>query len=465
MIGERETPMRVLFVAPYAPTRIRVRTFGFIRELARQHEVTVVALAHGSDRPAAADIEELRSLGVTILLVHEPRYAPPLRALRSVVRPAMVRPLQVEFAAAPLLRAAIEREISSGRYDVLHVEHIRGLGALPAAVSLPVVWDAVDCVSLLFEESARAATNPLLRLVSPLEAQRLRAYERRQLPRFERVLITSERDKQALLALRPHAGHPRDEAKNATVPTGSERIVVLPHGLDRSYFLPYHGPREQGEVIFSGKMSYHANIAGARLLAERVMPLIWRTHPEAHLTIAGAHPAASVRRLARDRRITVTGYVPDMRPLIASAQVSVSPLPYAVGIQNKILEAMALRTPVVASASAARGLDAVAGQDLLVGESAEELASAVCRVLEQPTLAEALADAGARYVDSHHDWSAIVDQLTATYERVCAVGAATRLTTVIGAATEAANGTKARTPAKPVGQRRFGLPGAHPVTP
>lgn len=406
-------------MTPYPPSRIRVRSFGFIRHLARAHTVTVLALARGDDVGSADDLAELRAMGVTVTLVAEPRYDPLLRTLRSAVLPGpLAQPLQVAFAAAPRLRAAIAREVREGDYDVLHVEHVRGLGALPSQVPIPVVWDAVDCVSMLFAEGARVSTSPMLRLIGPLEARRLRAYERAEVSRDRHVLVTSERDKQALLALVRPRGESGTRVRGLTDEAFKridEQIVVLPHGLDRSYFQPHRGPRQPREVIFSGKMSYHANVAGAQMLVARILPLIWREHPDVHLTIAGADPPADVRHLARDPRISVTGYVSDLRPLISAAQVSVSPLPYAVGIQNKVLEALALGTPVVASTSAAQGLQTVAGQDLLVCETAEDFAAAVCRVLTEPRLARSLVDHGLRYVATYHDWDTITDHLASVY--------------------------------------------------
>jgi glycosyltransferase involved in cell wall biosynthesis len=164
-------------------------------------------------------------------------------------------------------------------------------------------------------------------------------------------------------------------------------------------------------------MDYHANVAGALTLARAILPLVWERDPSVRLTIAGGRPPAAVRRLARDRRVTVSGYTADLRPLIGAAQIAVSPLPYAVGIQNKILEAMALGTPVVASSTAAAGLHAVPGRDLLVAETPDEFAGAVLRLLDDAQLRQALAERGLRYIATHHDWPTVIGQLTSVYER------------------------------------------------
>jgi glycosyltransferase involved in cell wall biosynthesis len=195
-------------------------------------------------------------------------------------------------------------------------------------------------------------------------------------------------------------------------------ITVIPNGIDQHYFQPYTGVRQSMTLVFSGKMSYHANVAGALALAECILPLIWRRQPDVRLVIAGADPPQTIRRLARDRRIIVTGYVPDIRPHIAQAHIAVSPLPYAVGIQNKILEAMALGTPVIASSSAAVGLQTVAGHDLLVADTPEAFAAATLQLLGDQGLWNRLAENAIHYIRVHHDWEEIMGRLIAVYDRL-----------------------------------------------
>ena len=151
------------------------------------------------------------------------------------------------------------------------------------------------------------------------------------------------------------------------------------------------------------------------------MPLIWRSRPQARLAIAGSNPPRAVRQLARDGRITVTGYVRDLNALVGAATVAVSPLPYAVGIQNKVLEAMASGTPVVASVAAAGGLRTTPGRDLLVAGTSEEFADAVLRLLDDPETWNSVAERGAAYVAERHNWEAITEQLTGVYERALSI--------------------------------------------
>lgn len=392
--------MRVLFVTPYPVSRIRIRSYGFVSQLARQHELRVLALCAGEKDQA--DMQDLRRQGIAITGIQEKRTRKILRCLGALGRST---PLQVAYDAAPALRAAISEQLAASRFDLVHVEFIRALGALPATLPLPVVWDAVDCISQLYEQGAQAGATPLLRLLGSREAQRARAFERVQLQRFRQILVTSTRDRQALLALATSDGQTLAE------------ISVLPHGVDQEYFSVHTGPRAAETLVFSGKMSFHANVAGALTLVQQILPRIWQQRPAVRLLIAGSNPPQVVRHLARDPRIQVTGSVPDLRPYLRQAQVAVSPLPYAVGIQNKILEAMASGTPVVASPSAGAGLEAVPGRDLLLAADPAAFAEAVLRVLEDRALWSTLAEHGLAYIARHHNWQDIISQLTAVYER------------------------------------------------
>jgi glycosyltransferase involved in cell wall biosynthesis len=162
-------------------------------------------------------------------------------------------------------------------------------------------------------------------------------------------------------------------------------------------------------------MSYHANVAAALYLVEHILPRIWRKRPSVRLVLAGCDPPRILRRLARNPRIELTGYVADLRPYIAQAQVAVCPLPYAVGIQNKVLEALALGTPVVASPCAIAGLQTVPGRDLLVADHPDTFASAVLHLLGCQPLRQRLVTCGLDYVATNHNWESLIQKLTAVY--------------------------------------------------
>jgi glycosyltransferase involved in cell wall biosynthesis len=189
--------------------------------------------------------------------------------------------------------------------------------------------------------------------------------------------------------------------------------------VDLDYFQPQaeRAKSEPPTVVFTGKMSYHANVAAVLYFAKEVLPLIWAEEPYVRFLVVGKGPPETVRQLATDRRIDVTGYVEDLRPYLAQATVAVCPALYAVGIQNKVLEAMAMATPVVSTPAGCAVLAAKDGREILEAEGAEDLAAAVLSVVSDSALAERLSTAGRRYVESHHSWRAKAQRLVNVYEK------------------------------------------------
>ncbi|MER3457432.1 MAG: glycosyl transferase family 1 [Chloroflexota bacterium] len=394
--------MRILFISPYIPTPIRTRPYNLIRALARRgHAITLLALQAPGD-PAAPPEEIIRACQrwATVPL---PRGRVLWNTLWAIPQDL---PLQAAYSCSPqmvgLIRQAL-KAVTSSSFDVVHIEHLRGalLGAVVQGV--PKVYDAVDCISLLFERAWRQAPSWRHRLMAGIDLTRTRRFEGRIVAAMDAVLVSSPEDRAALARLC---------SADATA-----RIAVLPNGVDLDYFRP--ADRDEVEcsgVAFSGKMSYHANIAAALDLAQTIMPLVWEAYPETTLTIAGKDPPREVRGLGHDPRICVTGTVPDLRPILSRAAVVACPLRYGAGIQNKVLEAMALGRPVVASAQAAVALNAVPGRDLLMGRDLSEVAQHVIRLLGDPGLRREIGQAGRRYVEAHHDWDDIAGRLEGFYQ-------------------------------------------------
>lgn len=389
-----DAPLRVLFVAPYVPSPIRVRPYQLLRQLvAHGHSVTLVCPVQGAEEAAA--LAELRATCESVAVPHS-RSASVRAYLRALPGPL---PLQAAHCLTPALVAATRELLAAGRFDVVHIEHLRGAEvALAAAAGLPaappLVLDAVDSISLLFERALRRSPAPATRAMALLDLARTRRYEAGYGRRFAQVVITSPEDRWALQTLRAQLGEP----------AGSP-VTVVPNGVDSDYFRPGEGERDPETVLFSGKMSYHANEAAALYLLREVMPLVWRHRPSARVVIAGASPGARLRTFASDPRVQVTGYVPDLRPYLGRATVAAAPITYGVGVQNKVLEALASAAPVVAARQATVALAARPGVELLVADDAAGFARAIGDLIEDRAGGSALGAAGRDYALRHHSWA------------------------------------------------------------
>lgn len=393
--------LNILFISPYLPSLIRVRPYNLIKALAaRGHRLTLLALE--PPKEDTSGLKALRQWCQKVEIVPLPRWRPLWNGLQAI--PGQT-PFQAAYSRSPEMAQMIQRMQASQSFDVVHVEHLRGAELSRAVTKTPIVFDSVDSITLLFEHVLQAGPTWRSRLLARLDLARTRRYESQFLERFHRVLVTSPRDKEAL-------------AKLTTTPALRHQLIVLPNGVDLDYFQPIPIPREPATLVFSGKMSYHANVAAALDLATQVMPRVWERLPEARLIIVGKDPAPALLALTADPRITVTGTVPDMRPYLAQATVAMSPIRYGVGIQNKVLEAMAMATPVVSTPQAVSALQVQAGQDVLVADTPEAMARASISLLTDESLRQGLGQAGRRYVEIHHDWNRAAEKLENIYHEV-----------------------------------------------
>jgi len=219
---------------------------------------------------------------------------------------------------------------------------------------------------------------------------------------------------------RPVQENPHRGGKFTKASHTGEHVHVIPNGVDLDYFRPGDGARQPDTLVFSGKMSYHANIAAATFLLDEIMPLVWAENPDIQLWIVGKDPPGSLRKRAQANgaRVTVTGTVPDIRPYIQEASLAVVPILYGAGSQVKIIEAMACGTPVVATQRAVSALDIRAGRDVAVAENADALAETIVELLRDTTGVQEMSRAGRAYVEQHHDWKQIAAHLGGLYDEI-----------------------------------------------
>jgi len=405
--------MNILFVVPYVPNKIRVRPYSWIRYLSKLgHRVTLFTVCTNQD-----DHQALQDLQQYCEHIHQVD----LPAWRSMVNCTLAlptrQPLQAVYSwdasLAEKLYASASQNGGSSSFDIVHVEHLRGarygLDLIARSedqkTRLPVVWDSVDSISLLFRQAMVQSKSIFSRGVTRFELGRTEAYEGWLVDQFDSVLVTSKHDKQALLELANGNG-------------SEEQINVLPNGVDLEYFSPdLAGERQEKMVVLSGKMSYHANVTMVVDFIEKIMPQVWSKQPGVKVWIVGKDPPSNLQAFAEDPNVYVTGTVDDIRPYLRKATLSASPIPYGAGIQNKVLEAMACGTPVVASHQAVSALDIQADVEVMVGNNPAEFAEKMLALLDAPEKRVEVGMAGRSYVERNHDWSVVTKKLADVYEQ------------------------------------------------
>ena len=389
---------RLLFLAhriPYPPDKgEKIRAWHMLNHLAKRFTVDLGCLV---DDPRDADYVPLvaRNCAEVRVVTVGGRLATAARALLRA-RPGV--PLSQGWFHHPALAAWVEAGRRQRRW---------GAAFIYSSAMAPYVWraqglfrmlDMVDVDSAKWKAYASGARGPM-RLVWQREAKTLFALERRAAAIFDRTIFVSEPEARHFVALAPETAGRVDWVENG----------VDLHRFDPTVPHPNPFPEATLPIVFTGTMNYRPNVEAVEWFAKQVLPRVRARHGRAGFWIVGANPAPPVRALARLPGVHVTGTVPDVRPFLAHAALAVAPLFIARGIQNKVLEAMAMALPVIASPQAFEGVRAVPGRDLLIAEGVEPMVDAVCAVLEgqHPGLGERARAA----VREGHDWSVTLARL------------------------------------------------------
>ncbi len=401
--------MKVLYIVPYAPSTIRSRPYELILQLvALGHHLTLATPVRNGD--TSNEGRWAVDPRVRIVTGSLSRFDRLLALGGAAVRGL---PLQARFDWSTSFAHRLRRLVDAETFDVVHVEHMRGAAyGLPLLRRTPVVWDSVDCISDLFERAARQSASRQTRWIARAELGRTRRYESSLPWRFDHTVVTSAADRDGLLRLAAR----RRRANRRAQP----RVSVVQQGVDAERFMPAlaSAHRDPETVVMTGKMSYHANVTAAQFLVQAVMPIVWSSCPTARVVLAGADPSPEVRALgaANPDRVVVTGFVDDLNPILNTASVAVAPLVYGVGMQNKVLEAMACGTATIVTSGAASALHARDGHELLVADGAEKFASQILELFSWPERARSIGAAGRAYVVSEHTWAKSAEVLAGVYE-------------------------------------------------
>ncbi|MDE2008185.1 MAG: TIGR03087 family PEP-CTERM/XrtA system glycosyltransferase [Rhodospirillales bacterium] len=377
----------------------KIRGYNLLRHLGRSYRVHLGCLI---DDPAdRAHVAHLREVCAEVEGFEIDKRRQKLKALARF-RPGW--PLMLEDYRHPGLQRWVTATLARTRMDVVYIySAAMAPYALDAAAPARVL-DMQDIDSEKWTRYAETAGWPM-RAVWAREGRTLLAYERRAAMACDVTFFVSEPETRRFAELAPET---------------RDRITWVENGVDLEGFSPAHafdrpfaepGPH----LVFTGNMDYWPNADAVAWFAAEVLPLLRRRPAPPEFHIVGANPGPDVRRLAALPGVRVTGRVPDVRPYVAHADVSVSPLRMARGIQNKVLEAMALGRPVVASPQAFEGVRAEASRDLLVADGAGPMAEAVAAVLDGAH--PGLGAAGRAAVERGYAWSATLKRLDAVLAR------------------------------------------------
>jgi len=386
--------VKILFLSqrvPYPPNRgDKITTWRLIERMKRQgHSVDVLAFAHDdADRKAARDLEVM---GYSVS-VFKPR--PRWRALPLL---ATLKPLTLGVYGSKALQRVVDRRVPAA--DLAYA-YSSSMGAFFLKHELPRIMHFAE-----------------------LDSDKWRQYSERMLPP---VSFVYWREWRTLLRFEKRLAHAVDQNVFCTPLEEQifrERIpgapsCVMRNGVDLEHHTPAPDRAEPAHLVFCGVMDYYPNVEGCVWFCDEVLPRIRAEFPGVRFSIVGSHPTDEVQRLGDLPGVLVTGFVDDPRDWLVRASVSVAPLRIARGIQNKVLEAMALGLPIVGTSAATQGVGAEVGRDYLVADDAEGQAALVCGLLRDTERARTLGQAARMYVEEHYDWEVCLQPLDEMLNRL-----------------------------------------------
>ena len=393
--------MKILFLAhrtPYPPDKgDKIRSFHLLSHLARKHDVALVYFVDNPrDRAYAANLNSLCK-GKAIPVRLHPWWGK-CRALWSLL---MGRSFTEGFYDSRAFRVAVNSLLRTGPFDAVFAF---SSGVAPYAARISAHSKIVDFVDVDSDKWGQMATT------SRFPLSWLYKLERKRLSRLE-------------TAINAWAGCSlfvsQTEAELFRAQGGRGTIGVLPNGtqlelrrLPRDPLAtPSNGLNENGarpvKIIFVGTMDYCPNVDAVQYFAQEIFPQIREKFPLAVFQIVGRSPAPAVRRLGTIDGVQVVGEVSDVRAYLVGADVSVAPMRIARGVPNKVLEAMGMGIPVVASSAAIRGIDVVGGEEVLLGDNPEEFAAQVVTLLNDHDVRRALTRRAWKKMQRAYNWEAI----------------------------------------------------------
>jgi glycosyltransferase involved in cell wall biosynthesis len=386
--------MKILVVSarpPWPPTMADAMTVDrLIRFLvSRGHEVDLACFVE--DEPSEqALLEGLGSVCRRIETVRLPKW-------RSYATTAFTLPfrlpMQAQYYRSAAMKARIASLVASKGYDVVYTHLIR-MSEYTRELPVPKALGMQISQALNLQRMVDHVSDPFRKLFYKLETGKVRPYEARVAADFDRVFLCGPSDIEAI-------------AETAPVPNA----VVNPHGQDvPPDDVVRSARREDGAIIITGVMSTYTNVDAASWFAQDILPAVEREVPEAKFWIVGRNPQRRLQALARPPKIEVTGEVDDMADWLCRARVAVAPLRIAAGMQNKIIQAMACETPVVATTAANEGVGGTPGEHLLVADDADGIRDAVVRLLRDPELAARIGSKARQFIQESWTWDALFER-------------------------------------------------------
>jgi sugar transferase (PEP-CTERM/EpsH1 system associated) len=367
----------------------KLRAYYQIKELSKQHEVYLFCLNYKDEEKKAK--EELLKYCKAVHIERLNIFSSLLRVCLSIFT---FLPFQTAYYNSKRAKKNFKSFVEKNKIEICYFQFVR-LAPFAKKINTKKVLDFQDTLSMNMKR--RADNSGLLeKILFTIEAKRLARYESKMFEVFDALTIITQADRELLQSPR----------KN--------EVYIIPNGVAETYFT-YPQPKEKPfDVLFSGAMSYAPNIDAAEYLIKEIMPLVWEKKPNVKIVIAGGGSPSWLEKLANER-IIMPGWVEDMKEYYSQTKLFIAPMRIGTGLQNKLLEAMAMNVPCITSSLANQALRAKDKEEILIANNAREYADYIIKMLDNKELSQNIAQAGKDYVFNEYSWQNSCEKLSSIF--------------------------------------------------
>ncbi len=388
--------MKILYLTSRFPYPLekgdKLRAYNQIKELSKNHQVILYAISENKILDKWED--EIKK----VTYYHQTSLLTPLQKYFHLAIGIFNKlPYQINYFFNKTRKRNIEKLLVRFNPDVVFCQLIR-MSEFARHLEKPKVLDYMDAFSKGVQR--RMNEEPFyIRKIYELEYKRLLRYEAYIHKDFDASIIISTADKEAI-PLQPN-----------------EEMSIIRNGVNFDYFKPQPLVKKEFDLVFTGNMSYPPNVSAVLFLYHDILPLLKTKYPEIKILIAGANPVAKLREL-HSENFVITGWVEEINEYYAKSKIFIAPMLIGTGLQNKLLEAMAMQLPCITSPLVNNSLGAKANTEILIAENANAYAAYVFRLLEDESFAKAISMAGYEFVTTNFSWSNTIEELNDIFLKI-----------------------------------------------
>jgi len=385
--------MRILFISrwfPYPPDNgSKIRIFNLLKQLSRRHDITLLSFAQGQ-----VSKKRLTHMEHYCHRVHTAQYREfRPTGLKALLGLFSARPRSVIDTFSRDMLSLVHKQSINNRFDVVIASQVDSVPYALLINHTPRVLEEVE-LSIIYEQFARQRSIASKARYG-LTWWKLSHYMAQILHNFKGCTVVSEKERDLVMSIKPSC----------------DVLTVVPNGIDLKSNTGEFGTPRPDTLIYNGALTYSANFDAMEFFLREIFPLVKAQHSDVNLRITGNHNAVPIERLPLGNGAKLTGYLDDIRPAVAQSWAVVVPLRVGAGTRVKILEAMALGTPVISTSKGAEGLEVIDGKNILIADDPDDFAECILRLLKDEDLRAKLSANGRQLVEKRYSWDMCAHQL------------------------------------------------------